>query len=112
MSNDVIPIVDDSRFIAQAYSRAVGLGAQSCRPLVSKDHERLPAGIVVKLSPRERQIVDLLLKGWQGKKIADELRISVKTVKTHFSRMYMRNGIAGGVKQVKLPVMTYRERAR
>ena len=35
-----------------------------------------------------------------------------ETVKAHFSRIYMRNGIAGGVKQVQLAVMAYRERAK
>ena len=33
-SNDVILIVDDSRFIAHADSRAVALGARFSRPLV------------------------------------------------------------------------------
>jgi DNA-binding NarL/FixJ family response regulator len=111
VSNDVIQNVDDSKFIAQAYSRAVALGAQCSRPLVRRDHERLP-GIVLKLTPRERQIVDLLITGAENKFIATKLGITVRTVKEHLLHMYRKNGIIGGILRVKLAVMAYRERAK
>ena len=110
VSNDVIQIADDSKFIAQAYSRAVALGAQCSRPLVRRDHERLP-GIVLKLTPRERQIVDLLLTGAENK-LSEKVRYHGATAKEHLLHMYRKNGIIGGILRVKLAVMAYRERAK
>lgn len=63
----------------------------------------------MKLSPRERQITDLLLRGHRQVEIAKLLKISRHTVKAHFNRMYMRAGITSGVKQVKLAVMLYEQ---
>jgi RNA polymerase sigma factor (sigma-70 family) len=40
------------------------------------------------LSPRETQIIQLLAKGHRYKEIADELRISVETIRTHLHNIY------------------------
>ena len=40
------------------------------------------------LSPRESDIARLLAKGLSNKQIADELSLSLKTVKNHLSRIY------------------------
>jgi len=50
-----------------------------------------PAGTasdVLRLAPREREIVDLLSKGLLQKEIADQLNISYWTVQTHIGRIY------------------------
>jgi two-component system response regulator NreC len=39
------------------------------------------------LSPREREIFDLAVRGWSNEAIASELVISVKTVETHRARI-------------------------
>ncbi len=39
------------------------------------------------LSPREREVLDLILKGWRNRNIAKELCISIKTVDTHRTRI-------------------------
>jgi len=96
-------------FIAQAYSEQLQWALSFLGPLIRRDHERLTAGIVVKLTPRERQIVHPLLKRLARQEDCGRISISFKTVKTHFSHIYVRNGIAGGVTQVKLAVMGYRE---
>jgi DNA-binding NarL/FixJ family response regulator len=40
------------------------------------------------LSPREREILELLAKGFLQKEIADQLGISFHTVQTHTARVY------------------------
>lgn len=60
-------------------------------------------------SPREKQVIDLLLQGCDNAEIAKELNMARRTVKAHFNRMFMRFAIDGGIKRVKLAVMMYRE---
>jgi DNA-binding NarL/FixJ family response regulator len=47
------------------------------------------------LSPREREVLDLLLKGWRNRAIARELCVSIKTVDTHRTRINRKLGCAG-----------------
>jgi two-component system response regulator NreC len=44
---------------------------------------RGPAGVLETLSAREREVLDLVVKGWRNRDIARELCISIKTVDTH-----------------------------
>jgi Bacterial regulatory proteins, luxR family len=60
------------------------------------------------LGPREQQIVDLLLKGYENEDIAKELNIAIRTVKAHFNRLFIRFGIRSGIKRVKLATLLYR----
>jgi hypothetical protein len=57
---------------------------------------------------REQQIIDLLLQGCDNSQIAQDLNIAERTVKAHFNRLFMRFGIRGGIKRVKLATMLYR----
>jgi DNA-binding NarL/FixJ family response regulator len=60
------------------------------------------------VGPRERQIIDLLLQGCDNSEIARDLHIAERTVKAHFNRLFMRFGIKGGIKRVKLATLLYR----
>ena len=60
------------------------------------------------LGPRERQIVDLLLQGCDNSEIARDLNIAERTVKAHLNHMFVRFGIKGGIKRVKLATLFYR----
>ena len=60
------------------------------------------------VGPRERQIIDLLLQGCDNSEIARDLNIAERTVKAHFNRLFLRFGIKGGIKRVKLATMLYR----
>jgi DNA-binding NarL/FixJ family response regulator len=61
------------------------------------------------LGPREQKIINLLLQGYENSEIARDLKIAERTVKAHFSRMFRRFGIRGGIKRVKLATLLYRE---
>jgi DNA-binding NarL/FixJ family response regulator len=59
-------------------------------------------GKAIRLTPRERDIVELLLLGCDNTEISKNLNIAPRTVKAHFSRLYLRFGIVDGIKRVKL----------
>jgi DNA-binding NarL/FixJ family response regulator len=65
-----------------------------------------------KLTPREREIAELLLLGCGHAEIAKELSMARRTEKVHFNRMFKRSGLSEflGIKQVKLAVMLHRAR--
>lgn len=60
------------------------------------------------MGTRERQIVDLLLQGCDNSEIARDLNIAERTVKAYFNRLFVRFGIKGGIKRVKLATLLYR----
>ncbi|MGD0793683.1 MAG: LuxR C-terminal-related transcriptional regulator [Terriglobales bacterium] len=60
------------------------------------------------VGPRERQIIELLLQGCDNSEIARDLNIAERTVKAHFNRLFLRFGIKGGIKRVKLATLLYR----
>src|ERR1039458_8420384 len=57
---------------------------------------------------RERQVIDLLLQGCDNSEIARDLNIAERTVKAYFNRLFVRFGIKGGIKRVKLATLLYR----
>jgi Bacterial regulatory proteins, luxR family len=62
----------------------------------------------IRLAPREKQIAELLLQGCSNEEIAQQLHIALRTVKAHFNRLFLRFGITGGIKRVKLATLLYR----
>jgi DNA-binding NarL/FixJ family response regulator len=49
------------------------------------------------LSPQQQRITELLLLGYQDKQIAEELQLSVPTVRTYLKRIFDRVGVADRV---------------
>lgn len=62
----------------------------------------------IRLGPREQQIAELLLQGCDNTEIAKQLNMARRTVKAHFNRLFLRFGITGGIKRVKLATILYR----
>jgi DNA-binding NarL/FixJ family response regulator len=60
------------------------------------------------VGPRDRQIINLLLQGCDNAEIARDLNIAERTVKAYFNRLFLRFGIKGGIKRVKLATLLYR----
>jgi DNA-binding NarL/FixJ family response regulator len=60
-----------------------------------------------KLTPREHEVAELLVQGCDQAEIAKELKMSRRTVKAYFNRIFMRAGLSDftGIKRVQLAVM-------
>ena len=56
----------------------------------------------IKITRRDRQVLDLLAQGCSNKDIARELGISPRTVKQHLRTLFLRAEITSGRKRVRL----------
>jgi len=56
----------------------------------------------IKITPRDEQVLRLLVQGCSNKEIASQLKISPRTVKQHLRTLFLRAGIRDGRKRVKL----------
>jgi DNA-binding NarL/FixJ family response regulator len=61
------------------------------------------------VTPREQQILNLLVQGFSNKEIGGELNISLRTVKQHLRTLFLRTGIREGSKRVKLACYAYED---
>jgi two-component system response regulator DctR len=57
---------------------------------------------VNQLSPREREVMALILEGKLNKVIADELDISMRTVEVHRSNVFEKMGVRSAVELATL----------
>jgi DNA-binding NarL/FixJ family response regulator len=64
----------------------------------------------MKITPRDQQVLDLLVQGCSNKEIAGQLSISPRTVKQHLRTLFLRAGIREGRKRVRLATAAF-ERA-
>ena len=76
--------IDEARLIA-AVSEGV---AWSSRRRAARDR-------MAKLTPRERQVMDLLAEGHPNKVVADRLGLSTKTVEDHRAAVLAKTGASG-----------------
>jgi DNA-binding NarL/FixJ family response regulator len=65
--------------------------------------------IGAKVTPRDQQVLILLVQGCSNKEIAGPLSISPRTVKQHLRTLSVRAGIRDGRKRVKLGNRGFRE---
>jgi DNA-binding NarL/FixJ family response regulator len=61
----------------------------------------------MKVTPRDHQVLDLLVQGCNNKEIAVQLNISPGTVKQHLRALFFRAGIRDGRKRVKLAIAAF-----
>lgn len=61
----------------------------------------------VKVTPRDHEVLNLLVQGCSNKDIAGQLNISPRTVKQHLRTLFLRAGIRDGRKRVKLAIAMY-----
>jgi len=67
----------------------------------------------MKVTPRDQQVLNLLVQGCSNKEIAGQLNISPRTVKQHLRTLFLRAGIRDGRKRVKLATAAFeREEVR
>jgi DNA-binding NarL/FixJ family response regulator len=61
----------------------------------------------IKVTPRDHQVLSLLVQGCSNKEIAGQLNISPRTVKQHLRTLFLRAGIREGRKRVKLAIAMF-----
>src|SRR4030081_1302147 len=61
----------------------------------------------VKVTPRDQQVLNLLVQGCSNTDIAGQLNISPRTVKQHLRTLFLRAGIRDGRKRVKLAIAMF-----
>ena len=63
----------------------------------------------IKITPRDGQVLQLLVQGCSNKEIAAQLHISPRTVKQHLRTLFLRAGLTQGRKRVKLATALYQK---
>ena len=63
--------------------------------LLRRGQEQPISGAMARLSPREREVLGLLARGHNNSEIAQELVISLDTVKTHVKNLLLKLGAKG-----------------
>jgi len=81
---------NDSQLL-ELIERAVAISGTA--PL-QQIQRRSAAARLAMLSEREREVMDLVVAGRKNKQIADELRISIKTVEAHRARIMEKMGVS------------------
>jgi DNA-binding NarL/FixJ family response regulator len=61
----------------------------------------------MKVTPRDQQVLDLLVQGCSNKEIPGQLSISPRTVNQHLRTLFLRAGIRDGRKRVKLAIAAF-----
>ncbi len=61
----------------------------------------------IKVTPRDQEVLNLLVQGCSNKEIAGQLNISPRTVKQHLRTLFLRAGIRDGRKRVKLATAVF-----
>jgi len=72
------------------------------RRLASQQTQATVSGRLAQLTPREQEVMHLVLAGKFNKVIADELNISMRTVEVHRSRVFEKMGVRSAVELAQL----------
>jgi FixJ family two-component response regulator len=94
--------LDHNRLIAsieEAFERQLSSSAQNGR-------QAQHAVLLKRLTPREREVLDLVVAGRHNREIATKLRISPRTVEVHKARVMQKLGVASIPDLVRLSLGT------
>ena len=87
-----------------------------CNAIERRDNGRKGEAMLdlgsIKITPRDEEVLQLLLQGCSNKEIAEQLRISPRTVKQHLRTLFLRAGIRDGRKRVKLATAMFQHQRR
>lgn len=92
-------------FSEQKLLSAIAAALQNAKERPVQEVARSAVARLTKLSPRERQVLDALVRGEAHKVIAHRLGISVRTVELHRARMLQRLGTRHLAYAIKLAVL-------
>jgi DNA-binding NarL/FixJ family response regulator len=83
-----MPQAEMVQAVQQVHAGGAPMSLQVARKVINHFHQTKPASELEQLSARELEILRLLAKGHRYKEIADQLGISICTVRTHVSAVY------------------------
>lgn len=86
-----------SKYVVDTYKRGTGSAITSTNE---------PGGRQIDLTPRQREVLQLIAEGHSTKEIAQKLKISVKTAKTHRSELMRRLDIHDVAGLVRYAIQT------
>jgi DNA-binding NarL/FixJ family response regulator len=81
---------DDDTVPSVMQTRGVPLGPAA----LAESHQQVPSMAAIGLTPRQSEVLALLLKGLPNKLIARELKLSVETVKDHVAAVLRALGVS------------------
>lgn len=90
--------VDDNALV----DRVIRALAADARRQASEASQATVATRISQLTPREHEVMRLVLAGKFNKVIADELNISMRTVEVHRSRVFEKMGVRSAVELAQL----------
>jgi DNA-binding NarL/FixJ family response regulator len=77
--------------ISDVHAGGSAMSSSIARKVVASFQKAAPvAEPAVRLSPREQSVLDCIAKGLTYKQIADQLGISIETIRTHLKRIYQK----------------------
>jgi DNA-binding NarL/FixJ family response regulator len=74
--------------IKEVYNGGSPISAQIARKVIASFQKKDPIDESTDLTPKEKEILKALAKGLRYKEIADEIQISMDTVRTHVRHIY------------------------
>src|ERR1700728_662713 len=80
---------------------------EGCRLITGHRREKKMEISEIKVTPRDEQVLNLLVQGCSNKEIAGQLSISPRTVKQHLRTLFLRAGIRDGRKRVRLATAAF-----
>lgn len=85
--------------------RVVARGERFLDPgIAGTDGDAAGGGLPASVSPRERQVLGLVARGYTNKEVADLLQVSVKTVETYRSRVVEKLGLRSRAELVRYAI--------
>lgn len=89
-----MPLADLAPRLREAHAGGLPLSARAARQLVNGWHRPAKKPTTApRLAPRERAVLDCILRGRSMKEAADDLGIAITTVNTHKRRLFKKLGV-------------------
>jgi RNA polymerase sigma factor (sigma-70 family) len=94
--------LDDNLSEAAVTASALGVLGQESGTETGFWSDEVTHPALNRLSPREREILDLLAKGWSNRRIAEECLLSLHTVRTHVQNILQKLEVHSKLEAVSL----------
>jgi RNA polymerase sigma factor (sigma-70 family) len=86
--------------ITEVYKGGSPISAEIARKVIASFQKENPVDAIPELTPREKEILKALSKGLRYKEIANEMHISMDTVRTHVRHIYEKLQVQSRIEAV------------